>query len=175
MIKKKSKAAASREQLRDEFFPDAGRAWLGQSEKGYFCVPRTLPLVLSLLRIIGANARTDIVSVYMELLSRNMGEGFVELSPAEDHAYASGYNSTRAKRSWTERMKVLEEVGLIKTIPRGNRPYGYAFLVHPTLVVHQLKEDGEVPDDWWRIYRARQLEVREPSAEELIELENLFK
>lgn len=96
-----------------------------------------------------------------------MGEGIVELSLEEDHAYASGYYGTRATRTWRERMRVLEEVGLIKVHSKGFRKYAYILLVHPTLVIEKLKEEGKVSDEWWSIYRERQIETKEPSAEVL--------
>jgi hypothetical protein len=38
-----------------------------------------------------------------------------------DHAYAAGYEGTRAVRTWQERMKVLVQAGFIKTVDVGNQ------------------------------------------------------
>ena len=167
MAKAKTKAAERRIALRDEFWPERVRMWLGPDETGYFCAPRTLPLLLTLLSSKQISGKKDIGSVYVELLSRHMGEGIVEMGFEEDHAYSSGYYGTRATRTWRERMKVLEGTGLIKIQSKGFRKYAYVLLVHPTLVIDELREEGKVSDEWWSIYQSRRIETKEPSAEEL--------
>ena len=167
MAKSKSKAAERRIALRNEFWPEQVRTWLGPEETGFFCAPRTLPLLLTLLSSKQISGKKDIGSVYVELLSRHVGEGIVQMGLEEDHAYASGYYGTRATRTWRERMKILEEIGLIKVQGKGFRKYAYVLLVHPTLVIEKLRDEGRVSEEWWFIYRERQIETKEPSAETL--------
>lgn len=167
MAKSESVPAKKRAQLRDEFFPETERLWLGPEEKGYFCAPRSLPLLLDLLKSKEISGKQNPSSVYIELLSRHMGEGIIEMVHEEDHASASGYTGTRATRSWRDRMRILEDIGLIKTVKKGNRPYAYVALIHPTIVVERLHEEGKVPEDWWNDYRSRQIETKEPTSEKL--------
>jgi hypothetical protein len=164
----KSKGAMKkrRDTLRQEFWPEE-IAWLGPEEKGYFCAPRTLPLILSALRSKKLTGNLDPSAVYLELLSRHWGEGIVEMVLEDDHAFAAGYVGSRATRTWRERMKVLEHLGFIKARKTGNRQYGVVLLVHPTLIVQRLHEKGQLPKNWWETYRGRQLENKEPSAQEI--------
>ena len=105
------------------------------------------------------------------LMARNMGEGVIEMVTEEEHAYASGYSGNRATRTWRDRMKILEETGFIKVKARGGLKYGFVLLVHPTLVVQKLREEGKVSDEWWVSYRTRQLETGERQYESFFESE----
>jgi hypothetical protein len=90
VAKPKNGARQKRESLRQEFWPE-DIAWLGPDERGYFCPPRTLPLLVSLLRTKELSGRHDPSRVYVELMSRHMGEGVVEMTNEEEHAYGAGY------------------------------------------------------------------------------------
>lgn len=143
-------------------------AWLGPDERGYFCAPRTLPLLGSLLRSKEISGKNDPSRVYVELLSRHMGEGVVEMTSEEEHAYAAGYQgATHALRSWREGMRILGDAGFIKSKAKGNLSYGTVLLVHPAVAVARLHKDKRIPERWWTTYRNRQIEVKEPSGEEL--------
>jgi hypothetical protein len=156
-------AAERREKLRKEFWSDED-PWIGgKSESGWFQAPRTLPLILTLLNSKELSGKCNPSSVYLELLARHMGQGVVEMAHEADHAYAAGYG--RRLRSWEERMKILEEVGFIKSKRIGNH-YKYVFLVHPTTVAQRLRKAGQVSDEWWDTYRARQTEIKAPSYED---------
>jgi len=155
-----------REQLRNQFWPEED-PWIGgKNQPGWFQAPRTLPLILELLRSKKLSGRYDPSSVYLELWARHIGQGFIEMSHEADHAYAAGYRGTRGTRSWQERMKVLEDNGFIRTKHTGNHRYKYVLLVHPTTAVQRLREADKVPQDWWDTYRARQTEIKEPSYED---------
>ena len=156
----KSRAQAHRDKVRRKFF--AGEdAWTGENEKGWFRAPRTLPLVLGLLSSKAVSGRCDPTNVYLELWSRHIGEGVIEMQHEGQHAYAAGYEGTRGIRTWQERIKLLEELGAIKTKHIGGQRYKYILLVHPTTVVEQLRQTGKVPQHWWDTYRDRQLETKE--------------
>jgi hypothetical protein len=167
MPEKKARGAADerRAKLRDEFWPDED-AWTGEGERGWFRAPRTLPLILALLRSKQLSGNCDPSSVYAELLARHIGQGVIEMSNEGDHAYAAGYGSSRGIQTWRERMKLLEQNGFIKARKIGNQRYKYVLLVHPTTAVHRLREASKVPNDWWDTYRARQAETKEASHED---------
>src|SRR5690349_13391175 len=102
-----------REKLRKEFWPDED-PWTGIDEKGWFRSPRTLPLILELLASKRINPRQlDVSRVYLELWSRHIDSGVIEMVEHSRHAYAAGYRGTRAVRTWRERMKLLEDTGFI--------------------------------------------------------------
>jgi hypothetical protein len=155
-----------RTELREEHWPGV-RAWGSKKEVGYFNAPRTLPLILELIDRKSFSGKDNVGRVYLELFSRHMGEGVIEMTFEQEHAHAAGYQSTRWQRSWRDRMKVLQDLGLISIQQKGGRPYGLVLLHHPTIAVGKLRKAGRVPDDWWESYRQRQIEVKEPSYEKM--------
>jgi hypothetical protein len=161
-------ASQKREKLRRDFWPDED-AWTGEKEnydKGWFRAPRTIPLILGLLRSKELSGRLDPSSVYLELLARHIDGGVIEMAGEDEHAFAAGFTGSRAVRSWKERMKILEKEGFIKTQQMGNRKYGAVLIVHPTVAVQRLRDKGKVPDSWWSVYRSRQADIRELTFEE---------
>lgn len=104
--------------------------------------------------------------MYLELLSRHIDGGVVEMTDEAAHAYGAGYFGSRAVRSWHERMKTLERNGFIKTKRIGNQRYKYVLIVHPTFAVQRLRDKGKVDDILWDAFRARQIEVKEDTYEE---------
>lgn len=161
----KSGVAKRREEIRQQHF-GAEDLWTGEGEKGWFSVPRSLPLVLALLSSKEISRKHDPSSVYLELLSRQRGEGVIEMAHEEEHAFAAGYAGTRAVRTWQERMRILEESGFIKTLQVGNQRYKYVAIVHPTIAVQRLREQKKVDDNWWNAYLASKRESKEPTFEQ---------
>jgi hypothetical protein len=143
-----------------EFWPN-DIAWTGENEKGWFRAPRTLPLLLALLSSKQVSGNTDPTRVYMELLARHVDEGVVQMATDEEHAFAAGYDGDRGVRSWRERMRLLEEIGVIKIKKMGPKKYAYILLVHPNVYVAGLREAGKVETQWSEAYRYRQLETGE--------------
>jgi hypothetical protein len=161
----KTGIAARREELRKQYWPNED-LWTGEKEVGWFSSPRTLPLVLSLLSSKRISQKKNPSSVYLDLLSRQRGEGVVEMSHEAEHAFAAGYEGRRAVRTWQERMKTLEENGFILTVEVGNQKFKFVAIVHPTTAVQQLRDSKKIPDKWWNAYVARKLETREPTHEQ---------
>jgi hypothetical protein len=161
----KSGAAARREEIRKQYWPDED-LWTGEKEVGWFPAPRTLPLILSILSSKEISGKKDPSLVYLDLMSRQRGEGVIEMGHEADHAFASGYEGRRAVRTWQERMKILEEIGFIKTAEVGNQRYKYVAIVHPTTAIQRLRDSKKIPDKWWNAYVARKLETREATHEQ---------
>lgn len=164
MIVDRTAGAEKREKLRREYFP-TDDAWTGVNELGWFRAPRTLPLLLSLMRSKSLSGRVDPTQVYLELLARHIDGGIVEMAHEADYAYAAGYMGSRSVRTWQERMKLLEKLGFIRVKHIGQR-CRYVLIVHPATVVEQLRQKNLVPGDWWDAYRSRQMETKEESSEE---------
>jgi len=161
----KSGVAKRREEIRVQHFAKED-LWTGEGEKGWFSVPRTLPLVLALLSSKEISKKHDPSSVYLELLSRQRGEGVIEMGHETEHAFASGYVGSRAVRTWLERMKILEDNGFIRTLQVGNQRYKYVAIVHPTTAVQQLRNKKKVDENWWNAYLANKRESKEPTFEQ---------
>jgi hypothetical protein len=162
-------SAKRRATMRERIWPDDAEYWRGPKDQGYFCGPRSLPLIVRLLNSKSVAGVENLGGVYLELLSRHLGEGLVEMGPEEDHAYAAGYSGQRAVRSWRERMKRLEEYGFIRTERRGSLTYGYVFLVHPAVAVNKFvtAHPTKVKSDWLNAYAAHQVEYQEATAGEV--------
>jgi hypothetical protein len=161
----KSGVAKRREEIRVQHFAKED-LWTGEGEKGWFSVPRTLPLVLAVLSSKEISEEHDPSSVYLELLSRQRGEGVIEMGHEAEHAFASGYVGSRAVRTWLERMKILEDNGFIRTLQVGNQRYKYVAIVHPTTAVQQLRNKKKVDENWWNAYLANKRESKEPTFEQ---------
>lgn len=163
MALQRSKASKRREDIRNEYWP-ADDAWTSLDEKGFFMAPRTLPLILALLRSKNLSGNSDPSKVYVELLARHIDNGVVEMVHESEHAFAAGYSGHRAVRTWQDGVKILERTGFIKTKRVGTR-IKFALLVHPTTAIQRLRDARKVPDDWWETYRGRQIEIGEVSYE----------
>lgn len=156
----KSGAELRREKIREQFFPKDD-LWTSLKEVGWFPAPRTLPLILSLLDSKAISDSKSLSLVFLELLSRHRSDGVIEMSTEADHAFAAGYEGSRGRRTWQERMKKLEEIGFIRIQKVGNEAYKYVAIVHPTTAVQKLRDKKLVSDDWWSAYFARKLETKE--------------
>ena len=163
------RAAAQSERLQNvrlEFWPDAD-AWTGAAniDDGWFKAPRTLPLILSLIRDKKLTPKGDPTNVYIELLSRQFGDGIVEIQNQAEHAYAAGYTSRRGERTWEEHMHLLESLGFIKIKGVGPNPFKYVLIVHPSTAIHELQQKGMVSQEWMDVYKDRCIITKENSYE----------
>jgi hypothetical protein len=142
----KGVADQRRDKLREKYWPKE-MAWrgAGSGEKGWFSAPRTLPLLLSIMKekAIG-KGRGDLGRVYVELLSRQRGQGIVEMESPDIHAYACGYRGKRGERTWADLMKMLEKAGFIKSKSGNGRDFDTVLIVHPAAVVKRL--ESRIPD-----------------------------
>ncbi len=160
--------AERRVHLKQDYWPKEF-AWNGAGV-GWFKGPRTLPLILAFLADKKLTAGRDVSRVYLELLARHMDGGVVEVGNEADHAYAAGYTGTRAIRTWTERMQLLEKLGFIKSKHIGNQRYKLVLLVDPLVAVANLRKQGSVPADWLEVYLLRIMETKEADARRLEEV-----
>lgn len=153
--KVKKTASDRRRELRDSLWPGSGKLiWSRKTDDGYCSVPRTLPLIMTLINMMSGK-EGDASRVYFELWCRAYDEGFIEMADEADHAFAAGYVSSRGVRTWRERMDLLTDLGFIKVKPKGSWKYGYVLLVHPHDVVETLKTTKQVPDEWYSAYLHR--------------------
>jgi len=159
MPKTMTKAASRRLEMLDSLWPDArAELWHRSKEDGYSTIPRTLPLILSLIDNLGGGK--DASRVYIDLWCRQMDDSFVEVTDEETFAYSSGYSTTgRNVRSWRERMDILQNLGFVSIKPNGSRKYGYILLSHPHKVIKRLREQGQIPENWWGAFTKRATEV----------------
>lgn len=161
----KTGIAKRRQEIRQLYWPDED-LWTGEKEVGWFSVPRSLPLIMTLLSSKEISGGKDLSSVYLDLLSRQKGEGVIEMAHEADHAFAAGYVGNRAARTWQERMEILREIGFIHCVKIGNQRYRYVAIIHPTTAIYRLRTQKRIPDIWWNAYLANKRESKEASFEE---------
>jgi hypothetical protein len=69
--------------------------------------------------------------------------------------------STRAERTWHERMTLLEQLGFIKSQKLDNRRFALVLLIEPFVAVKALKKNGLVDAGWVATYEARRIKNKE--------------
>src|SRR2546426_10405180 len=84
------------------------------TRSSWFRAPRTFRLLLTLLKSKALSGRQDPSSAYLALWARHLDSGIVEITNERELAYEAGYTGNRALRTWQERMRLLESLGLIK-------------------------------------------------------------
>ena len=90
---KKNAQAKKREKLREELWPGSrDDLWDRKSEKGFTTIPRLLPLVMHLIKIIATKGNPS--PVYLELWARAFDEHIITINDEEGAAYACGYTGS---------------------------------------------------------------------------------
>lgn len=124
--------------LRAKLWPDVTqeRLWHRESHDGFTTVPRTLPLICSIIDDLTKGAPAS--PVYLELWCRAYDEMYVSLSKSKELAFHSGFVGQRAERTWADRIRKLNELGFISVKPGQAGPLSHALILNPYLVVKQL-------------------------------------
>jgi hypothetical protein len=150
-----------RVRLRDQFWPDADE-WIWDPDdkavKGYARMTRMMPLVLRLIREC-AKKPGDPSMVYLELWTRDFGQGIVENDEPDVCAFAAGYKGKRATRTWQAHMKELVDMGFIMAAKVGSREFGQVLLLDPLAVCARYQDEGKMPDGLWNAIVAQAHEV----------------
>src|SRR6266511_1186424 len=154
------KASERRREMREHLWPGAEKTiWSRKTDNGYATIPRTLPLIMTLINELSPKPSGDASRVYLDLWSRSYDEAYVEIVDEADHAYAAGFLRSRAVRSWRERMRVLADLGFIKLKGKRGREFAYVLLVHPHDVVEALRVRPDFPADWYNSFIERENQV----------------
>jgi hypothetical protein len=151
----KTHPSRRRMELRDREFGEEswGRVWKSAAEgRGFTCLPRTFPVLAELAHSRAVTGGRDCRGALLELYSRDWGEAIIEVLDEESHALRAGYASSRAVRTWRERIELLERAGFIEVRPKSVRRFGYILLVHPDQVITELRARRKVPDRLWLAY-----------------------
>lgn len=146
---------ARRVELRNQLWPDAEAHVFHSRTGGWARMPRTVPMIASLLDHIGGRASPG--RAYLVLWSRDFGDGFVELADPTVLAMEAGYWTARGERTFAERVALLEHLAFIKTAMRGTRQHGYVLLRDPHRSIEELwkRSPQDVPASWRSAFLAR--------------------
>lgn len=125
--------------LRQEIWPEvhADHLWT-QDSGGYKPVPRTMPLVLAMMDDLSKGK--PISSTFFELWCRSYEESIITLSNPREHAFYAGFSGERAESTWRGRMKILAELGFIRTAAGPSGDLSYVLLVNPHQVLKRLRD-----------------------------------
>ena len=162
VTKPATKAANKRLQLRETLWPGIEtQLWHRTKEDGWSTIPRTLPLIMTLIDLLKPG--WDASRVYLELWCRQFDDSFVQIDDEEGLAYSCGYlTAPRNIRSLRERLNLLQDRGFIEIKPNGSRRYGYVLLLHPHKVAKKIRENHsspEIRDKWWGAFTRRAIEI----------------
>ncbi len=160
MPRKLTKYDLKRLARRDSIWEDAREViWNRKDETGFITVPRTLSMILTLIKILGE--KNDPSRVYLELWSRQRDDGFVEIDDPDELAQAAGFYRSRRVRSLREALDRLHELGLIRIAGKGQRKYAFILILHPHDVIQELhhRDPKRIPDWWWELFRLRVQEI----------------
>ncbi len=147
--------------LRNKLFRGSStRVWSRTDEDGFSTIPRTLPLIGTLIRLLTDDL--DASRAYFDLWGRVYDEGLVDVTDEEEFAASCGYATpSRNVRTWRERIETLVKLGFVEVQPKGTRKYGYILLVHPLDMAEKLRQTRkqDVPDWWWSLFQKRVSEI----------------
>lgn len=124
---------------RDALWPGAEpRLWNRKANKGFATIPKTMPLVLQIMDEM-SNGK-PLSSTYLGLWCATWDNSFVNVTKAQEMAYAAGFSGQRAEYTWTGRMKLLQDLGFIDIKPGKSGRISYVIIWNPHLVIRQHHE-----------------------------------
>lgn len=134
-------AADRRKRLRNNLWPslDENDLWLRKSRVGFTTIPRTITLIGRILDQMSGKG-TPTSGTYLALWCWVFDEGFVEIRSARELAYESGFAGPRAEATWRNRMRKLEELGIIAIKAGLAGEFQYILMYDPIKVISKLYE-----------------------------------
>jgi hypothetical protein len=138
--KPRKKIAQRQLELRSRLWPTHGdgHIWQRQHHNGFATIPRTMPLILTIMDNLAEGA--PVSSTYLELWCRAFDECFVTLSKPREMAFHAGFTGQRGERTWRSRMKILAQLGFIDIKEGPSGLMSYALILNPYLVVRRLMQ-----------------------------------
>ena len=165
-LRRPSKIGESQLKLREKLWPglNEGRLWLRKQRKGFTTIPRSMPLILSIMDSMSKGKR--ISSTYFELWCRAHDECFVNLNKKEEHAFHAGFSGERAVTTWKDRIRELVELGFIDVKPGPSGDLSYAIIFNPYEVI-KSHHDKNTPGLTAAAYNALHQRAAEIGANDL--------
>jgi len=142
---KGAKMNQKRLELRKQYWPTVpdDLLWVRHGKKGFITIPRTMPLVLSLLDEMSKSK--PLSGAYLALWCRTYDDCMVTITNPSYLAFESGFTGQRAVQTWMGRMKKLQELGFIMVEPGPAGPYSHVLLINPYIVIRKLKDHLPAP------------------------------
>lgn len=112
--------------------------WNQKIHDGFTTVPRNMGLIMTIIDDLTIGKPASLT--YFELWCRAKDEMFLSLAHKESLAFHSGFTGQRAVRTWTERMKSLQNLDLIDIKPGASGPLTYVLIWNPYHTIRRLWE-----------------------------------
>jgi len=145
---------------RDSIWEDASEVmWNRKNEAGFITIPRTLGMILTLIKVWGE--KNDPSRVYFELWCRQRDDGYVEIDDPDELAQAAGFYRSRRVRSLREALDRLHDLGFIRIAGKGQRKYAFILILHPHDVIQEIvhREPNRIPPWWLELFNFRIQEI----------------
>ncbi len=157
--KRLSKIARQKLRMRDTLWPelDEARLWSRERSDGWLSMPRPMPLLMKVMDSLSKGK--PVSSTYLDLWCRTYDDSFVIANKDREMAYFSGFSGERAVRTWTMRMRTLNDLGFIDIKSGPNGPISYVLIFNPYLVVRQLYEAGQINETFFNSLAQRMIEI----------------
>lgn len=123
--------------LRNSLWPTSSTSlWDRTAYGGFTTLPKTYPYIAKIMDDLSKGF--PLSSTYLALWCGTWDNSFVRLNRPADMAFAAGFSGERAERTWTDRIKRLEQIGFVETKPSGASKFGFAFIPNPHGVIFRL-------------------------------------
>jgi hypothetical protein len=144
-IKKASSSARMVERrinLRAEVWPDLDpkALWNRKKSDGYTTIPRCMTYILTLIDQL--SGKNPLASTYLTLWCHVFDEGFVQIKSEEEFAFESGFTGQRARTTWRNKMKALNELGFIDSSKGKSGDFYYTLIVNPFHIIKKTYLEG---------------------------------
>jgi hypothetical protein len=149
--------------LRQTLWPKVkeSQLWNRKKQDGYTTIPRTMPLILSILNCLTPSG-CPAAGVYLDLWCRVFDESFVTLNKPDDMAFTSGFTGQRRLQAWRKRLDLLQKLGFIKLADGSNGKYSYALILNPHKVILAINRNNSsrIPRNLFNVLADRAREVK---------------
>ncbi len=148
-IKRERKARATlaerRLAERNAFFPglDKSHLWDRTRMDGFTTIPRTIPLICRVLDSFSTGQ--PLSATYVDLWCMVFDESYVKIDNPSTRAYCSGFSGERAVSTWKKRIKILDELGFIRTQAGSLDEFNYIVIYNPHIVIQEIRQRGKPP------------------------------
>ena len=139
---KAKKMNQKRLELRNQLWPEIEQIplWDRNKEVGFVTLPRTLQLMMIIMDEM-SNGK-PVSKTFFALWCHIFDESFITIESPFNFAFESGFTGQRALNMWRERMKILSEMGFIKSKPGASGEFHYILVLDPNVTIKKHKEDN---------------------------------
>lgn len=130
--------------LRDQLWPEQQYfLWNRRENKGFATIPKTLPLVLSIMDDMTKGA--PISSTYLALWCATWDNSYVPITKPTEMSIIAGFGGQRGEHTWAGRMKKLQELHFISIKPGKSGPMSHVVIWNPHTIIRYHHDVAKTP------------------------------